>query len=128
MTTKHFYNWQDFEQFGRKQPYGTQFFVRKVSPEGLDVLISSPGEKMPAVEEAEAFADLAMADPSMKCVATGVTEFGTTGTCVPRMPHEDHVCWWCNKPGATIHITDPLEPGKDWMHTDCYWSLQSVIE
>lgn len=86
MITKHFYNWQDFEQFGRKQPCGTQYFVRRVSPEGLDVLITPPGETMTVVQHAEAFAECALGDPSMKCVATGVTEFGTTGTVVPRFP------------------------------------------
>jgi hypothetical protein len=87
MTTKHFNNWQDFEQFSQRQPCGTQYFIRKVSPEGLDVLISSPNEKMPAVEKAEALADMALGDPTMKCVATGITEFGSiTGTCVPRFP------------------------------------------
>lgn len=86
MKTHHFDNFQDFYQFGRKQPYGTQFFIRKVSPEGIDVLVFDPKQNPELDGSAQAFAAAMLADPSMKCVATKVTEFGTTGTCVPNFP------------------------------------------
>jgi hypothetical protein len=118
MTTKHFHNFNEFEEFASKQPLGTQYHVFKVAPDGIGVKIyeAQQGQAdqewtaasfdkaaqccavlsvtefgsntgiIHAKSPAEVFADLALGDPSMKCVVTGVTEYGTTGTVVPIFP------------------------------------------
>jgi hypothetical protein len=87
MTTRHFHNFDEFEEFARKQPLGTQYHVFKVAPDGIGVKIYEAQQGQADQEwTATAFAQIALGDPSMKCVVTSVTEFGTTGTVVPRLP------------------------------------------
>ena len=90
MTTKHFnthFNtWGDFETYARYKPCDTQYLVQKLSPAGLDVLVIEKEEERLTVQKAETLADIALGDSTMKCVVTEVTEFGTTGTVVPRFP------------------------------------------
>lgn len=87
MTTKHFHSFTEFEEFASKQPLGTQYHVFKVAPDGVGVTIYEVQQSRSDQSWASAaFAQAALGDPSMKCVATGVTEFGITGTVVPRLP------------------------------------------
>jgi len=88
MITRHFHDFKEFEEFASKQPLGTQYHVFKVAPDGIGVKIYEAEQgKADQGWTAAAFAQVAQGDPSMKCVATGVTEFGSiTGTVVPRFP------------------------------------------
>jgi hypothetical protein len=87
MITKHFHDFKEFEEFASKQPLGTQYHVFKVAPDGIGVKIYEADQGKADQEwTAAAFAQVALGDPSMKCVVTSVTEFGVTGTVVPRFP------------------------------------------